>query len=141
MNKNKAMAHPYIAFNGNCREAMNFYKEALGGKLEIMNFEDTPEDYPYKAPAGYEKKVMHSELRLGDLVIMASDCPPDHPFNDKGNVSIMISNNDLESAKCMFEKLSAGGVVHMPFEKTFWAAGFAAFADKYGINWSVNCEC
>lgn len=136
MANNTITAHPYISFEGNCREAMNFYKEALGGELHIMNFEDAPNE----SPKGYEKKVMHSELRSGDLVVMGADCPPEHSCGKQGNISILIDADNIEKAKCMFEKLSEGGVVHMPFEKTFWASGFGAFADKFGVFWSINCD-
>lgn len=136
MTTNNTTAHPYISFDGNCREAMSFYAEALGGELQIMNYRDAPGE----SPKGYENKVMHSELRSGDLVIMASDCPPEHTCSKQGNISILINADNIEKGKSMFDKLAEGGVVHMPFEKTFWASGFGALADKFGVFWSVNCE-
>lgn len=137
MKNNEATAHPYITFcDGNCRDAMNFYKEALGGDLEIMTFSDSPQG----APPGFETKVMHSQLKSGKLVIMASDCPPEHVCHKESSISILIASYDINEAKSMFENLSKGGNVHMALEKTYWAKGFAVFTDKYGINWMINCE-
>ncbi len=137
MNDGKTSSNTYIFFNGNCREAMNFYKNALNGELEMMPFEGSPMD----VPEDYKNKVMHSTLKFGDnAVVMASDSMPNQPTEAGNNFSVSIACNDAEQAEQYFNKLADGGTVIMPFDNTFWGAKFGMLKDQFGICWMVNCE-
>lgn len=127
---------PYVSFNGNCREAVKFYKEALGGELlGIMRYGDSP-----MPSEGAEDLVMHSTLKVGDSIIMASDCPPGMPATAGNNVSLAVGVDDASQAEAMFAKIAEGGTVTMPIQETFWAERFGMVTDKFGINWMFNCE-
>ncbi len=128
--------NPYLTFAGKCREAMTFYKEALDGQLEILSFEGNP----VEVPEDYKDKVMHATLRFGDAVIMAADAMPGQPV-DHGNANALsIACTTIAEAERCFKNLSSGGIIIMPFEKTFWGAMFGYFTDKYGVSWMVNSE-
>lgn len=137
MTKTEMKLVTYLTFDGNCREAMQFYAEIFNGKLEIMPFADAP----MQVPEEHKEKVMHSQLSFGQNQIMASDSMPDHPISKGNSYHISISEPDLENAKRIFQKLSENGNVIMPFEKASWGAHFAMFSDKFGVNWMVNTEC
>jgi len=128
---------PYLAFQGNCEEAINFYKDALGAELLFMQrFGESP--MADMAPA---EKVMHCTLKIGDSHIMACDnMSPDHPTNVGNNISLAIGTNDVERAQQMFDRMSEGGTVTMPMQQTFWAERFGMLTDKFGINWMFNCD-
>ena len=128
--------NPYLAFNGNCREAMTFYKEALDGELNIQTFGDSP----MEVPPEQRDKVMHATLTFGDAIIMASDGMPENEVVFGNSVSLSIAALVVEDGERMFNNLAAGGTIVMPWEKTFWGAMFGMCKDKFGIDWMVNVE-
>jgi len=127
---------PYLNFNGNCEEAINFYKDALGGELLFM------QRYGESSMKGMgdDNNVMHCTLKIGDSHIMASDNPEGQPAAVGSNVSLAIGSNDPTGAEAMFAKMAEGGSVTMPMQQTFWAERFGMLTDKFGINWMFNCE-
>ena len=128
---------PYLTFNGNCKEAINFYKEILGG--EIL-FSQTFGESPMKGH-GADDLIMHTSIKIGDSVIMASDNgQPEQAVNVGNNISLAIGSDDVAAAEKMFDKLAAAGKVNMPMQETFWAERFGMLTDKFGINWMFNCE-
>lgn len=128
---------PYLLFNGNCREAMNFYKDCFGGNLEIFTFADAPD--PSACGNAIPDQIMHAALTKGDFVIMASDDPMGSP--KAGNtISLSIPVDTIEETKALFNKLAEGGNITMPLSETFWAAQFGMLTDKYGFHWMLNCD-
>ncbi len=127
---------PYLNFNGNCEEAINFYKDALGGELLFMQRYG---ESPMKG-MGDDNNVMHCTLKIGDSHIMASDNPEGQPASIGSNVSLAIGSNDPTGAEAIFAKMAEGGSVTMPMQQTFWAERFGMLTDKYGINWMFNCD-
>ncbi len=136
MKSDKSTVNPYLTFPGNCKEVMEFYKEALNGQLDLMPFEGSP----VEVPADYTQKVLHATLTFEGAVIMASDGMPGQEINFGNSISISIAANELEKARRYFNNLAKGGTIIMPFAKTFWGAEFGMLIDKFGIQWMVNCE-
>jgi len=136
MNKGNTSVNPYLSFAGKCEEAMNFYKEALDGELELMRFEGSPVEVSDEN----KNKILHATLKFGDAVIMGSDNTMSDNFQMGNSFSVSLNEYDLEKAKKYFNTLSEGGFVMMPFEKTFWGAMFGMFTDKFGVSWMINCE-
>jgi len=126
---------PYISFSGNCEEAMNFYKAALGAEIVFMQ---KVGDSPMK-DMGPADAVMHCRLQVGDTQIMASD-NMGRPMTAGNNITLAVGLDDMDKAKVMFDRLSEGGSVTMPIQETYWAAGFGMLVDKFGINWMFNVE-
>lgn len=126
---------PYIAFRGNCREAIDFYKQALGAEeLYSQTYGESP------MPMGNPDAIMHATIKIGEAHVMMCDDLHSENFTTGGNVSLAIGLNDVDKAKQMFANLSDGGSVTMPLDKTFWAEAFGMLTDKYGIKWMVNCD-
>ncbi len=128
--------NPYLFFSGNCRKSMDFYQGILGGKLDIMPFEGSPLD----VSSAYKQRVMHGNLMIGNISIMASDGMPGQEIVKGGMTSVSLNFNDVEEAETVFNSLSEGGKISMAFQETFWGAKFGSFTDKFGIDWMVNCE-
>ena len=127
---------PYIAFRGNCREAIDFYKQALGAEeLFSQTYGESP-----MADRGAADAIMHSTIKVGDTHIMMCDDFHTENFTTGGNISLAVGLNDVDRAKTIFTNLSDGGNVTMPLDKTFWAEAFGMLTDKFGINWMVNCD-
>jgi PhnB protein len=130
--------NPYLNFDGNAEEAVNFYKEALGAEVPMLTrFGESP------MPSGDDEKnrIMHARIVFGDNIIMISDTMKGRSdFSTKGNIQLSIGLDDEAKTHEIFNKLSAGGTVTMPLAKQFWGAIFGMFQDKFGVNWMLNCE-
>jgi PhnB protein len=129
--------NPYITFNGNCEEAVNFYAECLGGTIQGFH---RAGDSPMATPDMDPNKIFHTTLVIGNSSIMASDSFGPQEPNVGNNISLAIGSDDLDAADEMFNKMAEGGTVIMPMAETYWAARFGMLTDKYGINWMFNCE-
>lgn len=131
---------PYLVFDGNCREAMNFYEEVFGGNLEIMTFAEAPDEV---FDGGEDKEaikdsIMHSCLTNGALCLMASDNSKGKPKTGD-NVQLSIQCESVDVLDNLFDTLSSGGKSVMPPDNAFWGARFGMLTDKFGINWMLNC--
>lgn len=124
---------PYLFFNGNCREAMNFYAGVFGGKLDMMTYADAPTNVP-----DGNDRILHARLAEGAFVIMASDPPPNQPVGVGGNFALSLTCKDTEEQDRYFHALSEGGRVTMPLQNTFWGARFAMLFDRFGTQWMLS---
>lgn len=138
MKNPRMQIHPYISFNGNCEEALTFYRNALGGELSVVRYEGSPMAQGLAPEA--KQKVMHASLVTDGGTIMASDPLPGYQRDRGNNIALSISLDGEDDADAIFERLSADGTVTMPLERQFWGAKFGMFVDKYGISWMVNCD-
>lgn len=131
---------PYLFFGGRCEEAIRFYERALGAKVEmLLHFNESPDPVPPGMIApGFESKVMHASLRIGDSVVMASD--GSNADEKSSNVSLSISCSNNAEVDKTFAALSDGGEVMMPPGKTFWSPYFGMVKDRFGIGWMVGVE-
>ena len=129
---------PYLAFDGNCADAMRFYETALGGKIIAMM---TGAQAPIKDPMmeAFGDRVMNAQLELpGGVFLYAGDCPPHMPHQGFHGFSITLNLDTIEEGEEIFNKLSEGGKADMPFSPTFWAEKFGMLTDKFGVSWIIN---
>lgn len=128
----------YLFFDGKCEEALNFYAKTLSGKVEAMlKYEGMPGCD--QMPAGWNSKIMHGRISVGDTLLMASDAPPDRTKPMQG-FSVNISVDTAAEAERVFHALAEGGTPTMPIAETFWAVRFGMLVDRFGTAWMVNCE-
>lgn len=135
-------ASTYLHFNGNCKEAMTFYADVLGGEVTIlMQFKDAPEEVCKNVPAEAMELTMHCMLEAGNIALMSSDYLNEHEaFTQGNNFAVSINTEDEDEAVAIFNGLSEGAFVMMPFEEAFWGGKFGMLRDKYGVNWMVSLE-
>lgn len=129
---------PYLHFNGNCQEALEFYESVFGGELTISRFSDFPSPDGSEIPSDYQDKVMHSTLAGEHVTFMASDAPPGMQGTVGDNVSLSLAGTDQAVLTKYFEGLSAGGTVTVPLSKQVWGDTFGMLTDKFGVHWMVN---
>jgi PhnB protein len=128
----------YLNFNGNCREAMSFYKECLGGDLILQPVKGTPmED---QCPAGKENEILHSSLTGEGFLLMASDMIGKEGYQLGNNFGLSVNCTSEEHIHSLFNKLAEGGNVFMPVREQFWGALFGALSDKFGVRWMFNYD-
>jgi PhnB protein len=126
--------NPYVNFNGNARQAMEFYKEVFGGGLTVNTFGE------FGAPDSPDaEKIMHGMLETdNEFTLMGADTPAGRERNPGDNISISLSGDDADELRGYWEKLSDGGTVSVPLEKQMWGDEFGMCVDQFGIPWMVN---
>jgi PhnB protein len=131
---------PYLSFDGNCRQAMQFYADTLGGELiAMMSFADMPPGGDM--PPSTSQNIMHACLKLPDgSALYAGDAPEGMPFEGQKGVMLTMSYTTEAQGQRIFKALSQGGTVTMPWSPTFWAKGFGMVTDRFGTSWGINGE-
>ena len=128
--------NPYLAFDGRCREAFEFYEQALGGTIAFIQ---TMGESPMAAhtPLEAHSRIMHVTLHVGDQVLQGADAPPGN-FTKPAGFCVAIHYDEPADGERVFNALATGGTVQMPFQATFWAKGFGMLIDQFGTPWIVN---
>ena len=128
----------YINFSGNCREAMTFYKECLGGELTLQTVGGSPIEA--QCPAGMKDQIMHASLTKGALLLMGSDMAGPGGLSKGNNIALSVNCSSEEEINTFFSKLSEGGKIIDPLKLQFWGAMFGVLTDKFGIRWMFNYD-
>jgi PhnB protein len=127
----------YLTFNGNCLEAMTFYKECLGGELSLQTIGESP--MADKMPPQMKQSILHSTLiKDGSILLMASDMVSEKGLIKGNSVSLILDCSSEKEIKNCYEKLASGGRPDHPLENTFWGALFGDLTDKFGNHWLLN---
>ncbi len=129
-----SLLNPYLNFDGNAREAMEFYHSVLGGDLTIHTFGE------YGGGEGVDPEgVMHAMLQSpSGFTLMASDAPPGMELQSGGSISLSLSGDDEAELRGYWEKLSVSGATIMPLEPQMWGDTFGMCVDGFGMSWMVN---
>ena len=128
---------PYLSFEGRAQEAIDFYKGALGAKVDmVMHFKDAPPEMQAQMSPDSKDKVMHAAFHIGDTQIMASDGQCNGKASFTGIALTLNAASNAEAEK-LFGALAQGGKVNMPMSETFFANRFGMVADKFGVGWMV----
>jgi PhnB protein len=128
----------YLTFSGNCREAMTFYKECLGGELSLQTVGESP--LSDKMPPQMKDCILHATLNKGALVLQGSDMTPQTGLVKGNNVSLSLSCSSEEEIKNFYAKLSANNKADHPLEDAFWGAIFGDLTDKFGNHWLLSFD-
>jgi len=128
---------PYLNFEGNAEEVLNFYKDALDGEIVMVS---RYKDAPMPFDEDWKDKIMHARLKFGKSLIMISDGPKDFKTTFNGNIQLSIEVEDENKMEEVFNKLAAGGKITMPLQKQFWGAKFGMLVDKFGTGWMLSRE-
>ena len=126
--------NPYLNFNGNARQALEFYASVFGGTLNLSTFAD----FGGKDAPGADK-IMHGQLETeAGYTLMAADAPPGMESPGMHGFGVSLSGDDADALRGYYDKLSDGGTVTMPMQKQAWGDEFGMCTDKFGVPWLVN---
>jgi PhnB protein len=129
----------FLNFNGNCKEAVNFYAEVFGSKTSrMMTFGEMPPDPKFPMPEEAKNLVAYVDVKVQDFILMCSDVMPGTPFVKGNNITICIGSGDTELIESMFNKMKEGGTVTMELQETFWSKKYGVLTDKFGIPWMFS---
>ena len=128
----------FINFDGNCREAVEFYAKVFGSKVEnLMTYGDSPPDPNYTLQEADRNRVMYAGIPVGGMVLMFMDAPSGHPLTVGDNITPTISTDNKDEITRIFNELKEGGEVHEELGKTFFSEWYGMVKDKFGITWQI----
>jgi PhnB protein len=129
-----SLLNPYLNFNGNARQALEFYASVFGGNLSLNTFAQ------FGAPDGPDgDRIMHGTLETGaGYTIMAADVTSEMEYHPMAGFSVSLSGDDGDALRGYWEKLSASGAATMPMQKQVWGDEFGMCVDGFGVSWLVN---
>ncbi len=137
-----ATLHPHINFNGNAREAFEFYRSVFGGEFSRILYlkELAGPDVPVSDEDA--DKILHIALPVGPTTLIGNDVPSFlGRVNEQENRSkISVRAGSREEADRLYHGLSQGGTVEAPIGESPWGTYFGMFRDKYGIEWIVETD-
>ena len=127
--------NPYLNFQDETREAMEFYRDVFDGKLDMNTFKE----FNASSDPSEDDKIMHARLEAGDgIVFMAADTPSHIEYRPGSNFNMSLSGEDESTLRGYFDRLSEGGTVLMPLEQAAWGDVFGMLVDRFGVRWLVN---
>lgn len=129
----------FINFDGNCREALEFYSKVFKAEIgNLMTYGDAPPDPNYAVPEADRKRIMYAGLPVGGMVVMFSDVPTGSPFVKGNNIAPTIGTGDKDEITRLYNELKEGGEVYMALGATFFSEWFCMVEDKFGIIWQIS---
>ncbi|MGG1311086.1 MULTISPECIES: VOC family protein [Cohnella] len=129
----------YLNFNGNCREAVEFYAQVFGtDKPKMMTYGEAPANPEYPLPEEAKNLILHTRLNIFGSNVMFSDVFPGMPFVVGNNISLAVVTDNLDELQSAFHKLKEGGKVEMELQETFWSKCYGSLTDKFGVQWQFN---
>jgi PhnB protein len=133
-----AKANGYLMFDGNCREAMTFYKSCFGGELTVQTFGDMPQGAA--VPGMKPKSIMHSLLKTSGFSLMACDRPDGEAVSRGNGLYLMLECESEEEIKRLFGALAVGSPNDTPLADTFWGSIYGDLTDNFGVSWMLNYD-
>lgn len=130
--------HTYLTFNGNCREAMQFYQQCLGGDLQVQTLHET--ELSTKMPEAIKELVLQAVLTMHAFTLVATDMVHDEGLVKGNNVSLLLTFNNTREIKTCYQKLSQGGEQTHPLHPTYYGGLAGNLRDKYGNCWLLTLQ-
>lgn len=124
----------HLTFNGNCREAFEFYQGVFGGSLRLFTYAESPSTEDIRE--SWKDKIVHANLKIDDKEIAGCDLDSEHYVKPQG-ISMLVEVGNAEQVNKIFTTLREGGYVIMKPQKTFWSQHFCAVTDRFGITWEI----
>jgi PhnB protein len=133
--------NPCLLIDGDAREAIAFYEQALQAKvIRVQTFGEAPPDPDDPVPDDVKDRIMYASLKVGETDLVLSDTFPGMPYQRGNQVNIAIVTDSIDSSKRFMDALAEGGYVNMLLEETFWSPAYGQVTDKFGVGWQINTD-
>jgi len=128
----------FINFDGNCREAVDFYAKVFKSEVQnMMTYEQAPADPNHPMAEADKNKIMYAGIPMGGMTVMFMDMPSGYPLIVGNNINPTISMANKEEIERIFNELKDGGEVYMELQKTFFSELYGMLKDKFGVIWQI----
>ncbi|WP_306350717.1 VOC family protein [Flavobacterium sp. '19STA2R22 D10 B1'] len=126
----------YLTFNGNCRQAMTFYKKCFGGELFFQTIDDSP--LSAALPKPMKKIILHSILKSDRAILMASDMVEEKGLVKGNAMALLLNCTSEKELKSYYKKLSVKRIKSLPIEKNFYGVVLGSITDQFGVHWMLS---
>lgn len=127
---------PHLTFDGNCKEAFEFYSEVLGGSLTMITFGESPA--AKQVPQEWGDRIVHATLTLSKSELAGADVPPDE-YKKAAGIYLLLEPDNPDEAERQFQALSKNGEVSIPLQEVFWSVAYGSLIDQFGTPWEISC--
>ncbi len=127
---------PHLTFDGDCKEAFEFYRDLLGGSLAMTSFGESPA--ASQVPEEWRERIVHATLTLDGMELAGADVPPDEFLKAQG-IYLLLEPEDEKEAERLFVALAENGDVQIPLQEEFWTVAYGALVDRFGTPWEISC--
>lgn len=133
--------YPYLMMDGNAKEAIDFYTNALDANLLFsQTFGEMPPNPEFPIPEEVKDRVAHATIKVGETELMFSDIFPGQPFQKGNQVTICLSTNGVEQSNKIFDALQQEGQISMPLQETHFSPAYGIVTDKFGVTFQIYTE-
>lgn len=133
------MVKPYLVFNGNCKEILEFYKKVFESEVGMsMPYGEYVPDGVKMPPSDLSTWVLHAEMQICGTTFWFAD---EIGGSEKGNIVRLTATvpTHIEAQK-IFDGLKENGEITLPPTETFYSTFHAALIDKFGVDWNIVAE-
>ncbi|HEV8717749.1 MAG TPA: VOC family protein [Candidatus Binatia bacterium] len=126
---------PHLCFGGQCKAAFLNYHQLFGGTLNLLAYGESP-----MAPdvdSQWHDRIVHATLQFDDVELVGADLLS-HDYRKPQGFFVLLTIEDIVKAERIFSSLAVGGEIQVPFQQTFWSAGFGVLVDQFGVPWEIN---
>ena len=127
--------NPHLCFGGQCKAAFLNYQKLFGGTLNLLTYGESPMA-PDVDPQWHDR-ILHATLQFDDVELVGADLLA-HDYRKPQGFFVLLTVEDIDKAERIFSSLAVGGEIQLPFQKTFWSAGFGVLVDQFGVPWEIN---
>jgi len=126
----------FINFDGNCREAVEFYARAFRSEVgNLMTYADAPPDPNHPMAEADKDRIMYAGVPIGGMTVMFMDVPTNEPLIVGNNITPTFSTADKDEVVRLFNELKEGGKVIMEPQQAFFSELYCMVEDKFGVMW------
>lgn len=126
---------PHLCFSGQCKAAFLHYHQLFGGTLNLLAYGESP--MAASVDPHWHDRIVHATLQFDNVELAGADLPS-HDCPKPQGFFVLLTVEDAANAERIFSSLAVGGEIHLPFQKTFWSAGFGVLVDQFGVPWEIN---
>lgn len=128
----------FINFDGNCREALNFYAKVFQLEVnDLMTYGQTSPDASDAIPEADKDKIMYADIKFDNLIVMFMDMPTGVPLVSGNHIMPTVSFESKAELERVFHALKEKGTVNAQLEKTFFSELYGMVTDQFGIGWQL----
>ncbi|WP_342438019.1 VOC family protein [Paenibacillus sp. FSL L8-0436] len=130
--------NPFILLDGTAEEAIAFYQESLGAKLQFKQTVGQGPQNPDSPLSDKEKaRIAHSVLSVGDTDIFVADLDIGQVLQTGNGINICLSTEDAGEAERLYNTLKEGGQIDVELGPVYFSPAYGMITDKFGVTFQI----
>ena len=114
----------HVYFNGNCKEAITLYKDALYADVKML-IEDPDSSL-----------VVHAEMMIHDGLLMLNDFGNNDGASKSGGYQLCLQFENEDELQRAYSKMECDSTTINPLQSTEYSPCTVRFEDRFGVRWA-----